>query len=122
MIFGNLGNETVYGGVAMAGWGAAKVTTVHGGAGGRFRRRDRGADTMFGGAGADRFHSVGEAGIDRIEDFNFAEGDRLNLPAGTTYTLTQSGADTVVNMGGGGMVILVGVQMSSLPGDWLTVG
>lgn len=77
---------------------------------------------MFGGAGADRFHSFGEAGIDRIEDFNFAEGDRLNLLAGTTYTLTQSGADTVVNMGGGGMVILVGVQMSSLPGDWLTVG
>ena len=37
----------------------------------------------------------------------------------TTYTVAQVGADTVVSMGGGGQVILVGVSMSSLTGSWI---
>jgi len=41
------------------------------------------------------------------------------LEPGTTYTLAQIGADTVINMGGGGQVILANVQLSSLSGDWI---
>jgi Ca2+-binding RTX toxin-like protein len=123
VVYGNLANDTVHGGVGND-WvrGGQGDDSILAGAGDDFVAGDRGNDTIFGGAGADRFHSFGEAGIDRIEDFNLAEGDRLNLLAGTTYTLSQSGADTVISMSGGGMVVLAGVQASSLTGDWLTVG
>ena len=43
-------------------------------------------------------------------DFNLAEGDRVKLDPGTTYTVSQVGADTVIDMGGGNEMILVGVQ------------
>ena len=32
---------------------------------------------------------------------------------------TQVGADTVINMGGGDQMILVGIQMSTLTGAWI---
>ena len=41
------------------------------------------------------------------------------LDAGTTYTVAQVGADTVINMAGGGQMVLVGVQMCTLTGDWI---
>ena len=63
-----------------------------------------------------------DAGIDRVIDFNLAEGDRVMLDPGTTYTLSQVGADTVLDMGGGNQMILVGVQMSTLTGAWVLFG
>jgi Ca2+-binding RTX toxin-like protein len=80
---------------------------------------DRGNDTISGGAGADVFHTFGAAGLDRVTDFNAAEGDRVNLLAGTTYTLAQAGTDTLIDMGGGAEMILVGVTLSSLPSGWI---
>jgi hypothetical protein len=68
---------------------------------------------MTGGAGGDIFHSSGDAGIDRVLDFNLAEGDRIQLDPGTTYSVLQSGADTIIQMTNG-QVVLVGVSMSSL--------
>ena len=64
--------------------------------------------------GADTFHGSQDAGIDRVLDFNLAEGDRVQLDPGTTYTVSQVGADTVIDMGGGDQMILVGVQLASL--------
>jgi hypothetical protein len=76
---------------------------------------------MSGGLGADLFHSHSEAGVDQIVDFNLAEGDRVQLLAGSTYTVAQVGADTVISIGGGGaQLVLAGVSMSSLMGDWIT--
>lgn len=123
VVYGNLANDTVNGGNGND-WvrGGQGDDLISAGAGDDFVAGDRGADTLTGGGGADRFHSFGEAGVDRIEDFNLAEGDRLNLLAGTTYTVSQVGADVVVSMTAGGQVVLVGVQLSSLTGDWLTVG
>ena len=83
---------------------------------------DLGDDTITGGSGADTFHSWAGAGIDRITDFNRAEGDKVRLDPGTTWTTSQVGADTVVDMGGGNQVVLVGVQMSTLSGDWIGTG
>jgi Ca2+-binding RTX toxin-like protein len=83
---------------------------------------DRGDDTADGGLGADLFLSFGEAGIDRIVGFTAGEGDRLRLDPGTTFTLAQVDGDVVVSMGGGGRVILAGVQLSSLPDGWIFVG
>jgi hypothetical protein len=33
--------------------------------------------------------------------------------------VSQIGLDTVIDVGGGGRMVLVGVQMSSLSGDWI---
>ena len=60
-----------------------------------------------------------DAGIDRVLDFNLAEGDRVMLDPGTTFTVSQVGADTVIDMGGGNQMILVGVQMSTLTPGWI---
>ena len=60
-----------------------------------------------------------DAGVDRVMDFRAADGDRVLLDAGTSYTLAQVGADTVVSMVGGGQVVLVGVQLASLPAGWI---
>ena len=108
---GGAGNDIVRGGQdddAVFGWGGADWLSG-----------DRGADTLQGGAGADTFHVFAESGVDLVLDFNAAEGDRVNLLAGTQYATAQMGADTVITLTGGGEMILVGVQLSSLPAGWI---
>jgi len=120
LVYGNLGNDTVHGGdgndIVRGGQGEDTMT---GGAGNDFLAGDRGSDTMTGGAGADIFHTHGEAGLDRVIDFNLLEGDRVNLAPGTVYTAHQVGGDTVIDMTGGGQMVLVGVQFSSLTEGWI---
>ncbi|MCW5760580.1 MAG: right-handed parallel beta-helix repeat-containing protein, partial [Phenylobacterium sp.] len=123
LVYGNLGADTCEGGAGNDTLrGGQQDDVLIGGAGDDYLSGDRDDDTMTGGAGADTFHSFGEAGIDLITDFDFAEGDRLVLDAGTTYWVAQSGADTIVGMIGGGQVILAGVAASSLGEGWITVG
>ena len=123
LVYGNLGNDTCEGGDGNdIVRGGQQDDVLFGGAGDDYISGDRDNDTVTGGAGADIFHSFGEAGIDRVLDFNRAEGDRVLLDAGTTYTVAQSGADTVVSMTGGGQMILVGVNLASLTDGWIAVG
>jgi len=120
IVWGNLGADTQDGGdgadQVRGGQGDDSIT---GGAGDDFVSGDRGNDTVAGGAGADRLHTWGDAGLDRVLDFNAAEGDRVMLDPGTTYTLAQTGADTVISMTGGAQMVLVGVQLSSLAAGWI---
>ena len=51
-------------------------------------------------------------------DFSLADGDRVQLDPGTQFTVAQVGADTVISMAAGQM-ILVGVQMSTLTPGWI---
>jgi hypothetical protein len=91
---------------------------IYGGPGDDWLSGDRGNDTLWGGQGADIFHSFADAGIDRVMDFSVLEGDRVELEPGTVYVVRQAGADTIIDMRGGGQVILVGVQASTLrPGS-----
>lgn len=78
--------------------------------------------TLSGGPGADTFHSFAGAGIDRVIDFNAAEGDRVQLDPGTSYTVAQQGADVVIDLGNGDEMILQNVQLSSLPSGWIFTG
>jgi len=123
LVYGNLGNDTCDGGdgndIVRGGQGDDMVL---GGAGDDYVSGDKGDDTVTGGRGADTFHSFGDAGLDRVTDFNRAEGDRVLLDPGTIYTVAQVGGDTVISMTGGAQMVLVGVSMSSLSGDWITVG
>jgi Ca2+-binding RTX toxin-like protein len=120
LLYGNLGNDTLHGGnggdVLRGGQGD---DVIAGGSGADFVSGDRGNDTESGGAGADNFHTSEDAGIDRVLDFSLAEGDRVQLDPGTVYTLTQVGADTVINLAPGSQMVLVGVQMSSLTPGWI---
>ena len=119
IVNGNMGDDTVDGGAGAdtvrGGQGADVIT---GGTGDDWISGDLGADTITGGAGADTFHMSVGAGADRITDFNAAEGDRILLDPGTSYTYAQSGADVVVTLSGA-QVTLAGVTLSTLPAGWI---
>ena len=123
IVYGNLGDDTCEGGsgndILRGGQGN---DIVKGAEGNDYVSGDKGDDTLSGGTGADTFHSFGDAGMDRISDFSRAQGDTVLLDFGTSYTVSQIGADTVIDMIGGGQMILVGVSMASLTGNWLVVG
>jgi len=123
IVYGNMGDDTISGDAGVD-WvrGGQGDDSVSGGAGDDWLWGDRGNDTISGGAGADIFHSFAGAGLDRVVDFSLAEGDRVQLDPGTTYTIKQVGADTIVDMGNGDQVILVGVQASTLAASTVFVG
>ena len=123
LVLGNLGDDTCDGGsgddVIRGGQGN---DVLFGGAGNDYVSGDRGDDTEAGGAGADLFHGFQECGVDRVLDFSADEGDRVMLDPGTTYTTSQQGDDTVVDMGGGNQIILLNVKLSTLPAGWIFIG
>jgi Ca2+-binding RTX toxin-like protein len=122
ILYGNLGNDTLNGGTGdelLRGGQGDDVVVA--GAGNDWISGDRGADTLTGGTGADTFHSFSGAGMDVVTDFSGGEGDKVQLDAGTTYTLKQVGADTVVDMGNGDQLILKNVTLSTLPSGWIFV-
>ncbi len=120
IVYGNLGNDTGEGGAgADLLRGGQGDDVLGGGAGDDWLSGDRGDDSLTGGSGADVFHTFAEAGIDRVFDFNMDEGDRVMVDAETRYSVTQVGADTVIDMVGGGQMVLVGVSLSTLTGAWI---
>ncbi|WP_308238082.1 M10 family metallopeptidase C-terminal domain-containing protein [Phenylobacterium sp. J367] len=121
IVYGNMGEDQLWGGAgADLIRGGQGDDVIYGEAGDDWLSGDRGNDTLIGGAGADIFHGWGQSAIDRVLDFNAAEGDRIQLDPGTIYSVRQVGADTVVDMGGG-YITLVNTQLSSLTGNWLFV-
>ena len=123
IVWGNLGNDTCDGGDGNDQVrGGQGDDSLSGGTGNDFISGDRGNDTESGGSGADIFHGSQDAGVDRVLDFHLSEGDRVQLDPGTTYTASQVGADTVIDMGGGNQMILVGVQFASLTPGWIFLG
>ncbi len=122
IVYGNLGDDTAHGGDG-DDWvrGGQGDDVVEGGVGADWIAGDRGSDTLSGGGGADTFHVFSGSGLDRVLDFNRGEGDRVQVAAGTGYGVSQSGADVVILMNTGDQMVLVGVNLSSLTGDWLFV-
>jgi Ca2+-binding RTX toxin-like protein len=120
IVWGNLGNDTLDGGDGNDQVrGGQGDDSLAGGAGNDFISGDRGNDTETGGTGADIFHGSQDAGVDRVLDFHLSEGDRVQLDPGTTFTVSQVGADTIIDMGSGNQMILVGVSMATLTGNWI---
>jgi len=118
LVNGNLGDDRVLGGgggdILRGGQGDDEVT---GGAAADWLSGDLGHNTLAGGGGADTFHAG--HGVDRVLDFSLAEGDRVLLDPGVVYTASQAGSDTVLDLAGGGQMILVGVSSASLTGGWI---
>nr|WP_246371114.1 DUF4347 domain-containing protein [Phenylobacterium haematophilum] len=118
---GNVGRDTLEGGAgADLLYGGQDNDVLSGGEGADTLFGDRGDDTLTGGAGADLYVTGSGRGEDRVLDFNFAEGDRVGLLAGTTYSTAQVGGDTVITLTGGGQMTLVNVQLSGLGEGWIT--
>jgi beta-glucanase (GH16 family) len=87
-----------------------------------------GNDTLTGGGGADVFSLGPRAGRDTITDFSpGTAGEVIEFAANTvrgaaTFNqllskMTTSGANTIIDMGGGNNITLLGVQKSSLSSD-----
>ena len=119
IVYGNLGADLCDGGAgADLVRGGQGNDRLFGWSGNDWLSGDRGDDTVSGGSGADVFHGSADAGLDLITDFSVADGDRVQLDPGTTYAVRQDGADVVVEMSASRLV-LQGVQLANLSGDWL---
>ena len=123
LIYGNLGSDTLTGGgagdVLRGGQGDDVITA---GPGAEFISGDLGQNTETGGSGADIFHTFTAVTLDMVTNFNEAKGDRVEVDPGVTYSVSQVGADTVINMTGGGRMVLEGVQLNSLHPGWIFGG
>lgn len=119
-IQGNAGADTLRGGFrADTIRGGQGDDVVQGSFGADFLAGDRGSDTLTGGPDADIFHAWSGAGLDRVTDFSAAQGDRVFLLPGAAPAISQVGADTVIDFGGGNQMVLLGVSMASLPNGWI---
>lgn len=78
-----------------------------------------GDDLLEGGEGADWFAFEEGCGFDSVQDFNAAEGDRVNLHEGEVYQLFQRDGSTVIELAGGEQLTLVGVTQGQLGANWL---
>jgi len=119
VINGNLGNDTLTGGaghdVIRGGQGADSIVA---GSGDSWISGDRGDDTIQAGAGSDVIFSFSGAGADRVLGFDPLH-DRVLIDPSAHVSVSQVGSDTLVDLGGGDQVVLVGVQTSSLASGWL---
>lgn len=117
---GNLGADTIHGGDGDCVLrGGADNDVVIGGAGNDQIWGDRGVNSATGGAGGDTFHISAGAGVTLVTDFHPFEGDRVRIDDGAHYVATQSGADVLVDLGGGSQVILQNTDLGSLQPGWI---
>lgn len=78
-----------------------------------------GNDLLTGGSGADRFVATFGGGKDTVTDFNFAQGDRIALSAGLTYTLgSDSRGNAMLAFSDGGSMILEDVTARQVKSSW----
>jgi len=119
---GNIGDDTVRGGNgADSVYGGQGNDLLYGDAGNDYLSGDLGSDTLTGGTGADSFHLGANSGHDYVTDFSASQGDRVILDHGATYTVGQSGADTLVTLSTGEQLTLQGVTAANLPSGWIVV-
>lgn len=120
IVYGNMGDDTCVGGEGNdLIRGGQNNDMLFGGRGDDWLSGDRGDDTISGGAGADTFNAFVGCDLDVITDFNFAEGDRLRIESTDGTTVTQVGADVHVSLGLNSLVVLQGVDLSSLGDGWM---
>ena len=114
---GDAGNDTL--------WGGAGVDFLFGGPGADELHGQAGNNVLSGGPGADRFVIDASDGGDWITDFNSAEGDRVVLPPGVTYSLQAYSTNGVsflaVTLSTGQVIGLPGVTAATL-GNWIDNG
>jgi Ca2+-binding RTX toxin-like protein len=120
VVLGNLGADTLEGGTGNdVIRGGQDNDSLSGGDGDDWLSGDRGFDVLTGGTGADTFHFFAGAWVDRVLDFNPSQGDRVQIDPGTPYSVDQLGLDTIIRIGDVDQMVLVGVQLITLPPGWI---
>jgi Ca2+-binding RTX toxin-like protein len=105
--------------------GNGGADTLDGGNGSDVLNGGEGADRLVGRDGADVFAFLTGSGTDTIVDFSLAQGDKIRLSVGINSSgivdaasalaaASASGADTLIALGSGNTVTLVGVNVASL--------
>ena len=115
---GGAGNDILYGGNGNdALMGNMGNDMLFGGAGNDVLNGGLGNDRLFGGAGMDTFVFGANEGKDTILDFDAAR-DHIDL-GGQTYTVSAN-ADgfAVLELSGGGSVLLEGIAISAVDDGW----
>ena len=112
VIWGNTGADTLRGGANNDKLhGDTGNDRLYGDSGDDSLWGDKGNDTLYGGSGKDIFIYKPNEGTDRIMDYSFSEGDRLQIlkssgKAGGTFSKSGlSGGNLVLTISGGGSVI-----------------
>ena len=113
---GNIGADTVYGGLGNdLVFGGQNDDQLYGDGGNDTLSGDLGNDTLTSGGGADLFVFSATSGNDRITDFSFINGDRIQLPRGTVATVSSNASGAaVLSWGGDNSVTLVGVTSTQV--------
>ena len=130
-LWGSDGRDTLWGGDGRDSLhGGAGDDQLHGGAGDDLLMGDlgndtlwgdAGNDTLWGGAGADLFVFTRGGGRDRIADFSSAQGDRIALTRGMTYSLGRDGSGSAqLDFGGGDRLTLAGITPSQVTAGLFT--
>lgn len=132
---GNIGTDIVYGGSGNDSvFGGPGQDTLSGDAGGDYLSGDLGNDLLFGGLGPDIFAVASNGGWDIVADFSRAQGDKILIefdvngsglvsPEQVLTRLTSDGGDgTVIDLGGGHTLGILGMRPSDLhPDDFMVV-
>ncbi|MGA1858224.1 calcium-binding protein [Azospirillum sp. 11R-A] len=99
--------------------GNAGNDTLDGGAGNDTLLGGLGNDVLTGGSGADLFAFVSGDSQDTITDFDAAQGDRIGLAAGQSYSVDTNGnGDAVIVYGTSDIVTLAGIQPAAVSSAW----
>lgn len=119
-LFGNLGNDALFGNLGN--------DYLHGGQGNDYLHGGQGNDTLNGGLhddvlegglGADLFVFGWGHGNDAVVDLHRSENDRIDLQ-GQAYTVSTRDGSAVLNLEGGGSIVLYGVQANDV--GWIFGG
>lgn len=111
---GGSGNDQLYGG--------SGADSLYGGSGADTLSGGSSSDWLTGGDGADRFAFAAGCGADRIFDFNYTAGDRIQLASGMNRTLTSdSRGFAVVDLGNGDRITLENIQRQQVASAWFVV-
>jgi len=124
-LLGNSGNDVLNGGDGNDGFeGGLGDDIINGGAGNDYIFGNEGNDTYTGGAGIDRFVMSGTSGTETVTDY--ADGTDiidifyLNFNDISEFTVTQVGAHTEIDFGGGAVMVLENTNAALLDnGDFL---
>jgi len=102
-------------------YGSYITDVITGGAGGDYIYGDLGDDQLTGGGGADIFSFGQNSGSDIIYDFSAAQNDNINVSAysngvvnGAGIIVTQSGANTIIDMGGGNNITVINAAVADV--------
>ncbi|THD80684.1 MAG: calcium-binding protein [Phenylobacterium sp.] len=120
LLHGNLGNDTLQGGTGHDTMhGGQGDDVIRGGSGNDWISGDLGNDTLTGAGGNDTFHTGLGMGHDVVTDFSAAQGDKVQVDVGVSWTVSQSGANTLVTLSDGTSMTLDNVTAASLPSGWI---